>query len=102
MRSAPAYGFICLSCGQVWGPEDGYVKHSDPETGEKCRDITGSSSVPSKMGPVAEQPWGPEGIYREIHWEATYDHGCLSPSPETVERHEASSRELIARALGKN
>lgn len=98
--NAPAYGFICLSCGQVWGPEDGYVKHDDPATGVKCRDVTGSSSVPTKLGPVAESPWGPLGIYAELHYDATYDGGCCPPSAAAVAHHEREGEARIERALG--
>ncbi len=94
----PAYGFICLFCGQVWGPDDGYVKHSDPATGVKCRDEWGSSSVASKMGPVAEQPWGPEGIYAELRYAANYDRYMLPP-PEIVARFEAEGRARIEAAF---
>lgn len=96
--NTPAYGFLCLSCGQVWGPDAGYPKHRDA-TGWKCRDVTGSSSVPTLMGPVAQRPWGPEGILAELRWEATYDHGWMPPPPEAVEAHMAEGRALIAVAL---
>jgi len=43
----PTYSYVCLSCGQVWGPE-GCGKHTDPETGEKCRDVTGDAALPVK------------------------------------------------------
>jgi hypothetical protein len=95
----PAYGFICLSCGQTWGPEDGYVKHTDPATGEKCRDITGSSSVPSKMGPVAERPWGPRGVYSELDWEANYDYGYMPPTQDAVRAYLDAGQARIEAAL---
>lgn len=97
--SLPAYGFLCLSCGQIWGPDDAYVKHSDPATGEKCRDVTGSSSVPSLVGPVADRTYGPEGLIAELRWQANYDYGYHPLSPEAVEQWMVEGRARIAAAL---
>ncbi len=96
----PAYGFVCLSCGLVWGPDDGYAKHTDPRTGEKCRDVSGSSSVPSLVGPVADTVWGPDGIWSELLHEARYDHGWLPPTQDAIDAHMADGAARIRAALG--
>lgn len=57
-RNPPTYGFICVWCGQSWDYDAG--KHTDPAHGGKCRDSTGGSSSPVRMGPCATQPWGPD------------------------------------------
>ena len=100
MNTDPLYGHVCLSCGQVWALDDGYAKHSDA-TGKKCRDVSGSSSCPSPLGPVARRPWGPEGVIAELRYEARYDHGWMPPPPEQVEAFMAEGLARIAHVVGE-
>lgn len=86
MPRAPYYGSICISCGQMWPLQAPGVtynsKHDDPATGEKCRDMGGTSSGTFDLGPVAELPYGPEGIIRAIEEEAEVGLDWLNVSTE--------------------